>query len=577
MKKININREQLNSEEIENKKNFKNVYKDAYKFPKPLYKTPKFLGGVIVILSVLTVLIIENYNKEEIKLDVKYINPPLKSMDIRDSIYQVDATDGDTINHSTGTQIIIPSEAFVDEQGNVVKGQVNINYREFNALVDIFFSGIPMSYDSGATKYQFESAGMCEIKGFQNKKPIFINKQKSLTINMASQNSDSKFNMYYLDTIKKNWEFTGKDSINDLLANKAEKYFTKNKESSKSEIIKLATSYINTKKAVKLTEQTKPIEPRKADVKKESFSIDVDNEEFPEIAIYKDVLFEVWNNKKINKDEAEIEWSNVELKKLNQAGIYQVKFFTENKTATYEVQPVFEGKSYENAKNLFSEKFETYQTVLQEKIAEEKIAEENLKAQIRRQKEEEEKLMNEYAQQRIQDSIEFMKQVSIAKEQEKAFLREQERRQAEYKKRLEEEYKNAALLTKITRTFTVNNFGYVNSDSPKYDNNRLNINAQFSNKEGELLKLNTVCLVDKNSNTIYNFRSYNNLQSISNFQINPKKENIIWAVIDKKYLGIVRKDKLKGDFQADKTYTLEMDLIEINTQTPKELEKTLGI
>jgi len=205
MKKININREPITTEEINKNKNFKNVIGNAYKIPKPMYKTPKFFGAMVLIVVVTTVIVLEYFNKKESKIEgVSYVCPPIKELDKKLDTYKVDAEHGDTIKHATGTKIIIPAEAFVDENGNAVKGQVDIEYREFNNQVDIFFSGIPMGYDSGATKYQFQSAGMCDIKGFQNNKPVFIKDSKALTVNMPTQYDGAGYNMYYLDTIKKN-------------------------------------------------------------------------------------------------------------------------------------------------------------------------------------------------------------------------------------------------------------------------------------------------------------------------------------------------------------------------------------
>ena len=42
-----------------------------------------------------------------------------------------------------------------------------------------------MVYDSAGTKRTFESAGMLDIKGFQNNEPVFINPKKVITIELA--------------------------------------------------------------------------------------------------------------------------------------------------------------------------------------------------------------------------------------------------------------------------------------------------------------------------------------------------------------------------------------------------------
>ena len=227
--------------------------------------------------------------------------------------------------------------------------------------------------------------------------------------------------------------YDGKDTMNNSLAEEAEKYFVENKNNSTSEIVKCATKYIAARKEVKTFEAKKPLKPVETNAAKESFSIDVESEEFPEIAVYKDVLFEIANTKKLNQADANIDWSDVVLKRITKSDNYNVKFISETKTVDYVVLPVFEGKSYENAKKLFASKFESYEVKLNQKKEDEKIAEQKLKVELKRQKQEQEKLLKEYATQRVADSLEYLKQPAIAEKQQKVAM-------AKYKQQFEEEY-----------------------------------------------------------------------------------------------------------------------------------------
>jgi hypothetical protein len=122
---------------------------------------------IIAAIIVVIILIISKCNcRSKTNTITKFVHPPIKQADVPFSDYVVDASRGDTIMYSSGSVLLFPPDAFVDKNGNVVKGNINIKYREFSNPVDQFLSGIPMDYDSGGVKYTFESAGMCDIQAF---------------------------------------------------------------------------------------------------------------------------------------------------------------------------------------------------------------------------------------------------------------------------------------------------------------------------------------------------------------------------------------------------------------------------
>ena len=77
-----------------------------------------------------------------------------------------------------GTLLLIPENAFVDMEGNVVKDSVTIQFKEYTNSAEMAFSKIPMTY-KGAN---FNSSGMFEIQGIANGQPVRIANGKSLKI-----------------------------------------------------------------------------------------------------------------------------------------------------------------------------------------------------------------------------------------------------------------------------------------------------------------------------------------------------------------------------------------------------------
>jgi hypothetical protein len=154
---------------------------------------------IIAAIIIVIILIISKCNcGSKTNTVAKFVNPPIHQADVPFSDYVVDASRGDTIIYSSGSVLLFPPVAFVDKNGNVVKGNINIKYREFSNPVDQFLSGIPMDYDSGGVHYTFESAGMCDIQAFKNGEPVFVNKNSKPEINLATANIDPAQNLYYL-------------------------------------------------------------------------------------------------------------------------------------------------------------------------------------------------------------------------------------------------------------------------------------------------------------------------------------------------------------------------------------------
>jgi hypothetical protein len=141
------------------------------------------------------------------------VKPPIPGWDVAKSLYSVPAGKGGTFQYKSGTSVYIPKDAFVDEQGRKVIGDVQIDYREFQDPLDFVFSGIPMTYDSGGQTHTFESAGMFDIAASQNGKQVFLAKNKTLKMDFASSDDRTSFNFYELDEKKGTWTNKGKTSV----------------------------------------------------------------------------------------------------------------------------------------------------------------------------------------------------------------------------------------------------------------------------------------------------------------------------------------------------------------------------
>jgi hypothetical protein len=76
---------------------------------------------------------------------------------------------------------------------------------------------------------------------------------------------------------------------------------------------------------------------------------------------------------------------------------------------------------------------------------------------------------------------------------------------------------------KILRSLEVNNFGFVNVDRPIDYPQGGEINASFTDDEGNPIVLNEVILIEIGKNALYRYKN--------KIQFNPERENILWGIL----------------------------------------------
>ncbi len=136
------------------------------------------------------------------------VQPVFSKTDVPFNHFVVDTEVGGTIKLPNGTKLNIPQNAFVDKNNQPIEGKVQLHYREFHEAAQILASGIDMTYDSAGITQQFESAGMFELRGFQQENPVFIAPDKNIEVKMASFVAGNDFRFYYYDQTNKHNQTT---------------------------------------------------------------------------------------------------------------------------------------------------------------------------------------------------------------------------------------------------------------------------------------------------------------------------------------------------------------------------------
>jgi len=510
--KFNTDRKNISDEQALKHKSFDKVMAGYKALSTPLYKTFKFWAGAgIAVSTVIVATILLTGNPE--KHTESAVKPPIANLDIPNHTYLVNAAKDTTIITKSGTQIKVTANSFVDEKGEAVTGEVEIKYREFHDVIDFFLSGIPMKYDSAGTQYHFESAGMFEIHGFQNEKEVFISDASPINILLASKQAGERFNIYKLDDKKGDWSYIEKDTAGKQADPLAELIQTDSalEKIVNKKIEKLTKEVEKAKAKTEELVEEKPVEPKKADVKGHSLKIEVDPKDFPELALYKDLLFELDKNDKTFKSElSKITWDAASVKKGKENGTYILTFRKGKDEYNFLTRPVVAEKDYQKAVELYEKKFAEYEQTLAKRKADEAKKEKELKAEY-------DKL-----------NVERLAQI------------------AQIQQRMASESAQITAAAKTTdiiyRSFMVSSFGIWNSDCPQNMPKGLMVSATFTDKNNKQLAFNTLYLVEKGKNAAYSLTNYD----YSRFQFNPQSENFLLGVTKDNKIAVFKPE----DFAA---------------------------
>ena len=118
--------------------------------------------------------------------------------------YTVSTEQGGTFSYPSGTQLTVPANAVTYADGTPVKGNFELQYREFRNPAEIALSGIPMTYNEKGMSYNFSSVGMYELRGTQNGKELNLQKPITVDFNCTKAVNDADF--YQLDDKTGEWE-----------------------------------------------------------------------------------------------------------------------------------------------------------------------------------------------------------------------------------------------------------------------------------------------------------------------------------------------------------------------------------
>lgn len=523
--KINRNRAALTDQQISDVANFDGLL-EQYNKVKPTDQGrsgggnsnwPMWTAIVLGVAAFSTMFYLSSKVEHEQELVAQpFIHPPVKGVNVELAQYSIPSNELQVLHYGE-TKIEIPVNAFLDSAGHPVQGKIDLFYREFHDVAEIFLSGIPMQYDSADTQYHFESAGMFEIRAFQQEKEVFVNSEAPIVVKMQSRNAGNYFNKYYLDEASENWNYLEKDVA--ILPQ------TNGDSSVVSDVEQILERTNELKHSIATIKKMKPIVPPVADPNKFSIKIGFEKDEFPELAMYEEVLFEITDdNENFQPEDAARDWDDVELRK-GAKGRYELTFYDNHQPFTYIVKPVLQGAALEQAMANFEAKFAAYETRYSDRLEQEEAELKALAQETRR----------------LTDSLNTLNYTMDSATQ--ARLSQQ------------------LLEDRVTREFTVDQFGIYNSDCPhNLPQGQPMAIQHFVNRENEkdTLLHNGIYIAEQPTNRLFHLLPGFNMEQ---FQFNPKSKTILWMITQEEKLAVFYPEDFKDD-QAFNEGTIQMRVLD---------------
>lgn len=541
-----MNRPPLTDAELSGKGDFNQLFKTYKAMKTPFFKAPKFwFGASAVLVASVAAVIIYSKMASISTGTTPFIHPPLAQANIKSDSYVIDAEKDSNLTYPSGSKIHIPANAFLDENGNPVKGKVQLEYREFKKVSDVFLAGIPMTYDSAGEQFHFETAGMMEISASQDGRPLKTNPDAFITVDMVSNNEEDRFNTYYLDTVEKKWKYLAQKNFNEPVpsqrpASEAAGGGDNGLPTAKvvDKIMQKTQQQLSvTKNEIAQLELQKPVEPKVLDKGKPRFNIRVDEKEFPEIAVYNNMKFQV-EDKNYKPEKAKVLWENVEMKRIEGTLNYEITYSNPKERYSVIATPVFDDKDIKNATKIYEEKYAEYQS----KLSKKKSDEVKLKAELEaRAKDVEAKIQQEIA--------------------------EQAQRRKEYEARL-------AQSDLVYRTFQVADFGIWNCDCPSRLPSGMSVIAKLEDsKTKKALDIQSCYLVEKGRNVMFSYYP----QTLRNFKFDPSKENMVWVVTNDLKVAVIKPEQFKASKKVGGEMELELNVIDKSFKSSEEVKEYLEI
>lgn len=565
---IRVNPQQPTSEEIARHQNFDALleqYQQAKANPQPTAKIIRF-SSVLRYAAAAIIVLVAGYGisflmKPSANLEAAFfakqphIIPPFEAPELAKPVAlparKVNASEGAVLEYPSGSRLVIPSEAFMNDRGKLVEGEVDIHYREMLDYVDFFLAGIPMSYDSAGMRYDLESAGMVEIYAEQNGERVAMAPGKMIDVELVSfilrtpNGQIPRFNVYKLDTTARQWIYQNVNNlqlVEDYLDPKDPAYTIKKAHQDALKAIDAKGLQEIQVFQAGMPMPEAPVQPRKQSSNQPTIELQFDDNTIfenengePVLSekLYKGTIWQISPKSNAYDERAfRVEWETTRLKPLN-GEEYELTFASGARTLKLIVSPVLTGNDYEQA----MERYEAAMALYNSKIAERESLLQEKRVTI---------------QQKI-DAEKTRTQKAFEAQNATAFSGSGD----------------MLIKSKIINRFQVGSLGFWSCNRPVLPAPQ-EVSAQFADQNGNKLEGKIAYVANKNHNTVRRFLATDGAK----MHFDAKSDNLLWMVTEDDKIAIVKPEQFR-EIGNNNAHTFTFKLVDQKIDNEAEVRELL--
>lgn len=141
--------------------------------------------------------------------DPAFVRAPFTGVTNQTVEQVMDAALGGVLQVGNGTEIHVPANAFINQEGLQVTGEVTVSYTAIDDPASILISGIPLNYGDKSNPSVMESAGMFNLRASANDEQIALGEGKSIKTVISSNVEGGQYDFFQLNEEGSTWDKLG--------------------------------------------------------------------------------------------------------------------------------------------------------------------------------------------------------------------------------------------------------------------------------------------------------------------------------------------------------------------------------
>jgi len=559
---FNLNPRKLSSKDIEKHKDFDALLEKYRQSPAPRRSGRRirllYIGsavaaavvGLIFYFSIMQVPVDTGpvMSNEAYFAQQDFANPPLKNIQPSFASYTVDAEKGGTYEFAGGSRLVIPSRAFMNDRGQLIEGNVDIQYREMHDYIDFFLSGIPMTYDSAGQQYYLESAGMIELFALQDGKRINLAPGKRIEVELISEitvpnvNVSPRYNIYKLDTLSREWIYQDVDHIQFLDQQVLDEldplYWQKRALLKQWKAIESRAEAERARILSSIPKPELPIKPQPLRSNQASIGLTLlEDVDIPGREFYQGTIWQISPNcPDFDPSFLSQEMDSFEFEPLNNLE-YELTLIKGERRQRLIIMPVLSGSDYQQAVEAYEEAYADYEIRMAERKAKMNSQLAELEASVAEEK--------ARAQRAFEAQLDSLEQEGVPVAQ-------------------------SGIRRRIVNRFYATSLGIWNCDRPVPLDGQ-SLQPEFEDQHGNEYDKHTAFLVSRDRNTVLQFYSGDG----GAIHLDEDSENMIWLVSSDNKIAVLRPDQLERIEKENGEVKIVLHLVDKEIRSEADVREIL--